>query len=587
MPESHNSTATFGRKRIWRQLGDRNLWSWRFFFFTIPNYAVAYLLVNFLPTGVFEFYWLYVGFASHLVLVPIALAVRIFVPKSAFRHRLAPVMNLVLIGIAGLVRNLCEDIIEFQMGFTPEPLWVLDMSSGAFGLIYLALIYVSIFGERVRHLGVMAHLLEKRDQLLELRNTRQQSLQKHEQSLRLAAQELILPRLHEFETILEEKTPVQDQVEYLRSTLLNTVRPLAQQLQDRRSVNYFEDFSSKAGAVRSLEFFKRLDLVRDVRPFMVLAAFFPGYANGAILIAGLGPFLSGLVYVPIAFASLYVVRLIGAWVKFKGTIIKTAIFVGLPAIGLITMSYLQTRLVESDLVRLAVLVAELWGFGLIYVGTAFVTALSAHQRQMEREVADYNAALQSEWEIYQRDFWVENKRWSYILHGEVQAALTTAIARLTMRPIVTRLDIDEVRQDLARVVQSLSKPTNASINLKEAMDELVEVWRGVVEITYSGSKEAVDLLESDEFAKQCIAEICKEAISNAYRHGQARSVTIHLEIKASRFALTITNDGLAPSVKASKGIGSKMLDDLAPRWSLTRKEGVTTLQALVPSSALN
>jgi hypothetical protein len=51
--------------------------------------------------------------------------------------------------------------------------------------------------------------------------------------------------------------------------------------------------------------------------------------------------------------------------------------------------------------------------------------------------------------------------------------------------------------------------------------------------------------------------------------------------------LTISNDGIAPVEQRSKGIGSKMLDDLAPRWSLTNTGGITTLKARVPSSALH
>ena len=140
---------------------------------------------------------------------------------------------------------------------------------------------------------------------------------------------------------------------------------------------------------------------------------------------------------------------------------------------------------------------------------------------------------------------------------------------------------------MERITQSLSKPLDAKIDLRSAMDDLVEVWHGVVAITYRGSREAVDLLDEDDFAKQSISEICKEAVGNAYRHGQATKVEINLQIVAKRFELTISNDGIAPVEKRSKGIGSKMFDDLAPRWSLTNTGGITTLKARVPSSSLH
>jgi hypothetical protein len=393
--------------------------------------------------------------------------------------------------------------------------------------------------------------------------------------------------LREFEQLLGNQSKVQDQVEYLRSTLLNTVRPLALQLQDRRSVQYFDKFNESIQVVKSVAFFDRLDLWRDVRPLIVFLAFMPGYVNGTILLFGVETFIKELPFMLITFASLVVVKLIGKIKALANKFLKATTFLVLPAVGVFTTWLYQSESVASPQLKIAYLVPVIWGFGLIYIGTAFVTALSTAQNAAERELVDNNAALQAEWEIYQRDFWVANKRWSYLLHGEIQAALTTAIARLTMRPIITSLDVAEVREDMDRIVQSLSKPLNAEIDLKAAMDDLVEVWNGVVDITYKGSREAVDLLDNDDFAKQSISEICKEAVGNAYRHGKATKVEIDLQVVSKRFELTITNDGVAPAEGRSKGIGSKMLDDLAPRWSLTSEGSRTTLKARVPSSQLS
>jgi hypothetical protein len=582
-----NTRAGGGRHRVWQQLGERQLWSWRFFIYTIPNYVVAYWIINFLPFEVYQGDWVIVGVVSHLVFIPLGLAVRVLIPKSAFKHRLAPLMNLVLFALAGLLKNWVEVLLGMQLGVIVDPRWALNLSSGALGMVYLVLIYIGIFGERVRHITTMSALLSKREQLIDLRSQRQESLRKHEQGLRSQAQELILPRLREFEQLLGSQSKVQDQVEYLRNTLLSTVRPLALQLQDRRSVQYFDKFDEKIQTVKSVAFFDRLDLWRDVRPLVVFAAFMPGYANGSILLVGAETFIKELPFMLITFASLVVVKLMGKLKALTNKFLKMTVFLVIPATGVFTTWLFQSQSVVSPQLKIAYLVPVIWGFGLIYIGTAFVTALTAAQKVAERELLESNAALQAEWEIYQRDFWVANKRWSYLLHGEIQAALTTAIARLTIRPIITSLDIAEVREDMDRILQSLSKPLNIEIDLKAAMDDLVEVWHGVVAITYTGSKEAVDLLDKDGFAKQSISEICKEAVGNAYRHGKATKVEIDLRILSKRFELTITNDGVAPQPGGSKGIGSKMLDDLAPRWTLTNVDGITTLKARVPSSELS
>lgn len=582
-----STRAGGGRRRVWRQLGERQLWSWRFFIYTIPNYVIAYWIINFLPFEVYQGNWVVVGIVSHLVFIPFGLAVRILVPKRAFKHRLAPLMNLALFALAGLLKNWVEVLLGMQLGVIADPRWVLNLSSGALGMVYLVLIYIGIFGERVRHLATMSALISKREQLIELRKQRQESLRKHEQALRSQAQELILPRLREFEQLLGNQAKVQEQVEYLRNTLLNTVRPLAVQLQDRRSVQYFDELNERIRTVKSVAFLDRLDLWRDVRPWIVFIAFMPGYINGSILLVGTQTFIKELPFMAITFASLVLVKLIGKLTFLTNKFLKMTLFLVVPAAGVFTTWLLQSQAVSSPQLKIAYLVPVVWGFGLIYIGTAFVTALSAAQNAAESELAAKNAELQAEWEIFQRDFWVANKRWSYLLHGEIQAALTTAIARLTIRPIVTSIDIAEVRADMDRILQSLSRPLNIEIDLKAAMDDLVEVWHGVVAITFTGSRDAVDLLDKDGFAKQSISEICKEAVSNAYRHGKATKVEIDMRIVSKRFELTITNDGVAPKEGCEQGIGSKMLDDLAPRWSLTSDGSLTTLKAGVPSSEIS
>jgi hypothetical protein len=587
MPSSRFTTRTGGRARIWKQIGNRDLWGMRFFFFTIPNYAVAHLLVNFLPFDYYRGGWILAAVLSHLVFLPIGLLVRFLVPKKAFRSRHAPLMNIGLFALAGLLKNLAEIEIAIRIGVMQEPEYAVNLTAGVLGITYLLFIYVAIFAERVNHIRAMAELVSKRDQLLELRDRSQDSLRKHEQGLRASAQDIILPRLREFEALLGSKSPVAEQVEFLRTTLATTVRPLAKQLQERRSVSYFEEFAKKTAKVPAVKFFTLLDLYRDVRPYLVWAVFLPGFVNGSILLVEADIFFRGLPALVIPLLSLVLVEQLGRFKLFKKMPLKLAAFFIIPIAAMVASWTYQTSVVDSAQLKTAILVTQLWGFGLIYMGSAFVTALSASQAKTEKMLAEYNDALRSEWELFQRDLWIANKRWGYVLHGEVQAALTTAIARLTMRPIVTEIDIEEVRSDLRRIENTLTKSVDVEIDLQSAMRDLAEVWQGVLQVNYSGSKEAVELLELDKYAKQCISEICKEAISNAFRHGNAKNVTIDLRVQDQRFALTITNDGNAPEVSRKAGIGSQMLDDLAPRWRLTRVNDLTTLQALVPSAALS
>ena len=130
-------------------------------FFLLHNSKLRRCLLHhqLLPFEVYQGNWVIVGVVSHLVFIPIGLAVRILIPKSAFKHRLAPALNLFLFALAGLIKNFVEVLLALQLGVMTDPRWLLNLTSGAFGMVYLILIFVSVFGERLRHLSTISTLV--------------------------------------------------------------------------------------------------------------------------------------------------------------------------------------------------------------------------------------------------------------------------------------------------------------------------------------------------------------------------------------------------------------------------------------------
>jgi two-component sensor histidine kinase len=88
----------------------------------------------------------------------------------------------------------------------------------------------------------------------------------------------------------------------------------------------------------------------------------------------------------------------------------------------------------------------------------------------------------------------------------------------------------------------------------------------------------------------CVNEICKEAVSNAVRHGEASSIVISIDRSSDELLIIEAADnGRGVSSDAIPGVGSRMLDDLTIDWSIAnnRAIGRTVLEARLPLSAIS
>ena len=67
-----------------------------------------------------------------------------------------------------------------------------------------------------------------------------------------------------------------------------------------------------------------------------------------------------------------------------------------------------------------------------------------------------------------------------------------------------------------------------------------------------------------------VGEIAREFITNAIRHGEATTVMVRIVVEQGCVQVTCDDDGRGVSAFASRGVGSRMLDELCIRWDRTR-----------------
>jgi glucose-6-phosphate-specific signal transduction histidine kinase len=179
--------------------------------------------------------------------------------------------------------------------------------------------------------------------------------------------------------------------------------------------------------------------------------------------------------------------------------------------------------------------------------------------------------------------WVFRRRWLLVLHGTVQSALTAAVNRLSNAKEVDEFTVQMVNQDLLRATSAIDSNQSNSLNLEESFKELRDVWSGICSVNVKISERANRALTRNTDTTFCVNEIAKEAISNAVRHGAAKSATIEIDrVEDDLLTLEITNDGIPLRTRETSGIGSEMLDEICLNWSLENSGKKVRLYANLP-----
>ena len=176
---------------------------------------------------------------------------------------------------------------------------------------------------------------------------------------------------------------------------------------------------------------------------------------------------------------------------------------------------------------------------------------------------------------------------SRVLHGSVQDAIAASLKKVESFPRGTELtaeDLIALRSPIEDSLRLLLSPDLSTQNVKKAVNDLSELWSGVVEIDVALEEKAISALESSNISSGIAIEIIREAVSNAIRHGNASKILIKvsLEEQFEDAHIEVSNNGSPVSAASPHGIGSTLLDELALHWERTNQFGEVKLKAVIP-----
>jgi signal transduction histidine kinase len=116
------------------------------------------------------------------------------------------------------------------------------------------------------------------------------------------------------------------------------------------------------------------------------------------------------------------------------------------------------------------------------------------------------------------------------------------------------------------------------------LNEVCDIWSGLAHFEFELDPQVLRNLVNDDIANGILLDLCRETVSNAIRHGSAK--TFHISLSAGELAvqLEIIDDGLfnpGPN-PGPPGIGTQMLNACTIDRSQTHNAGSNVLRALLP-----
>lgn len=154
-----------------------------------------------------------------------------------------------------------------------------------------------------------------------------------------------------------------------------------------------------------------------------------------------------------------------------------------------------------------------------------------------------------------------------VLHGPVQTKLVACA--MAIEHAAASGDVIAVNQALVQARAVLDQPLPELEQRHDAtvaaeVERKAELWRGLVSVTL-GIEPVVAAISGRTAVD--VGAVVEEGIANAIQHGAATAVAVEIVHHQDRLAIQITDNGSGP-MHGPAGLGSQLLDRLAPGWRL-------------------
>ena len=220
-------------------------------------------------------------------------------------------------------------------------------------------------------------------------------------------------------------------------------------------------------------------------------------------------------------------------------------------------------------------------------GLATIPAMRAGQREiLEQGIQTTSelAQIRARAEVRLRR---EKQRLAATVHGDLQSILMAAALRL-QHPDTTRQDalsiVSEARATIARTLDEARVAESVWPGLEELCQRLVDSWSGVVEVTCQTDPLAREVVDHNQDLAETVWQVAREAVTNAVKHGRARSVNVKVGVSEDGHFLSFSavDDGTCDGTDELRGGGSRLFDAVSENWTRLSGDTGTALELSIP-----
>jgi hypothetical protein len=477
------------------------------------------------------------------------------------------IATLLAFGAAQSVRGSILGYSTVFLGFTDDPKLAFRIISGGLfisSVLSVIAISIAIFDQ---HSNLVKDLETKTRELTQLRSTMDTRLQEATRNLREYAQQVVTPRIDQIDQLLvalksggNKDIAVHEMQDYVDTEL----RPFSYQIAHDKSLQALD--VNIETSTKKLELPKTINLSMSMRPFVTTVLFFITYAAAAQRTM---TFVEAL-----PFNVITTVLLTSYFVFFKklfgnqeislaiGLVVGASIFASVGPLILVMESFMPIE-IPQHITGATVFVGLIYGFA-----NLGYTILTSQRTSLIAELTSTIENLESTISLLSQKEWLSRRQVGYVMHGSLQSALNAAVLQLGAAKDPTPELIESVRDDIAGALARVGFDSGQSYSFEQAQQEISKIWAGTVETKWQVQPEALEALRRNPATSECLAEVLREAVSNASKHGQATKVEIAVNIENSAISLQAKDNGTSLYTGKTQGLGTELLDDVCSSWIL-------------------
>lgn len=477
-----------------------------------------------------------------------------------------PVLTISIFAIAGAARGFSAAYLLQNLGIVERANFSDRMLSGAIlVVVWFAISAVLVDGER-RYKATFSQILEELEKQSSLRTEQAENLKKNQEAL-----------MSEIRSTLAESLKTGQKTKDFHGAVDELIRPLAHRIATANiTLTPLKKFPSrriKAGPVIWTALHETAYSWKWTILMSVISTFYTKlwqFGPSALVDSAITAIIIWSFFVIAKRLNLF-----GFWV------LPIWFITGFTAGFLTTLFHGQFEIAN--------LLNSIYLSVTVTAPAAIVALIGAFDRNTEanlNRLRDLTDRVAWEAASLEQRSWVEQQRIARFVHSELQARLRAFALRLD---ISGRLPTNEEIEALKKECEDAFPLESQQRRFEEFVDQTLELWEGVVEISVEIEDEVFDALASDTYATTAAEEITKEAILNAVRHGKARNVVIQAHLSEPvpgqlLINIVVIDDGNFPN-EFDVGMGLKEIEQLSVSHSLFREENKTKLIASITCAA--